>query len=138
MTSADHAGGPCGSRVGRVVAPYREIFAVPGAWRFSAAGVIGRMPMAMIGLATVMFIAGLTGRYGIAGAVSAAGALGYGVLLPAGRTAGRPVRPAPGTATARGVVRDLVRGPRRDCHAARPGMGLVHRQRAGGRDDAVA
>lgn len=88
MTSADHAAEPNISRVGRVVAPYREIFAIPGAWRFSAAGVIGRIPMAMTGLATVMLISGLAGRYGTGGAVSAAGALGYGFFSPqAGRLA---------------------------------------------------
>jgi hypothetical protein len=90
MTSSGCADGPCGSRVGGVVAPYREIFSVPGAWRFSAAGIIGRIPMAMIGLATVMLISGLTGRYGTGGAVSAVGALGYALVSPsAGRLADR-------------------------------------------------
>lgn len=90
MTSTGHADGPGRSRVGRVAAPYREIFSVPGAWRFSAAGVIGRIPMAMTGLATVLLISRLTGLYGIAGAVSAAGALGYGLFSPlAGRLADR-------------------------------------------------
>jgi MFS family permease len=82
MTSADHAGEPRSSRLSRVVAPYREIFTVPGAWRFSAAGVIGRMPMAMFGLGTVLFISGITGHYGIAGAVSATGSLGYAFVSP--------------------------------------------------------
>ena len=81
MTSADHTGEPHG-RLSRVVAPYREIFAVPNAWRFSAAGVIGRMPMAMFGLGTVLFISGITGHYGVAGAVSAVGSLGYAFVAP--------------------------------------------------------
>jgi MFS family permease len=82
MTSADHAGEPRSSRLSRVVAPYREIFTVPGAWRFSAAGLIGRMPMAMFGLGTVLFISGITGRYGVAGTVSAIGSLGYAFVAP--------------------------------------------------------
>jgi MFS family permease len=82
MTSADHTGEPRGRRLSRVIAPYREIFAVPNAWRFSAAGVIGRMPMAMFGLGTVLFISGITGHYGVAGAVSAVGSLGYAFVAP--------------------------------------------------------
>jgi MFS family permease len=82
MTSADHAGEPRSRRLSRLVAPYREIFSVPGAWRFSVAGVIGRMPMAMFGLGTVLFISGITGHYGIAGAVSATGSLGYAFVAP--------------------------------------------------------
>jgi predicted MFS family arabinose efflux permease len=82
MTSADHAGEPRSSRLSRVMAPYREIFTVPGAWRFSAAGLIGRMPMAMFGLGTVLFISGITGHYGVAGAVSATGSLGYAFVAP--------------------------------------------------------
>ena len=66
----------------RPLRPYREIFSVPGAWRFSAAGVIGRMPMSMFGLGTVLLISASTGKYGIAGAVSATGSLGYAIISP--------------------------------------------------------
>jgi predicted MFS family arabinose efflux permease len=62
--------------------PYGEIFGVPGAWRFSVAGLIGRMPMAMFGLGTVLLISATTGRYGVAGAVSATGSLGYAFAAP--------------------------------------------------------
>jgi MFS family permease len=62
--------------------PYAEIFRIPGAWRFSAAGVIGRMPMAMFGLGTVLLIAAATGRYGVAGTVSAVGSLGFAFCSP--------------------------------------------------------
>src|SRR5277367_4385640 len=62
--------------------PYADIFRVPGAWRFSAAGVIGRMPMAMFGLGTVLLISAATGKYGVAGAVSAVGSLGYAFSSP--------------------------------------------------------
>src|SRR5271170_7339611 len=62
--------------------PYADIFQVPGAWRFSAAGVIGRMPMSMFGLGTVLLISAATGKYGVAGAVSAAGAVGFAFTSP--------------------------------------------------------
>jgi len=62
--------------------PYAEIFRYRRAWRFSAAGVIGRMPMAMFGLGTVLLISAGTGRYGVAGSVAAAGSLGMAVCVP--------------------------------------------------------
>jgi MFS family permease len=72
------------------LAPYAEIFAIPRAWRFSVAGIIGRMPMSMYGLGTVLLISAGTGRYGVAGSVSAAGALGGAVCAPQlGRLADR-------------------------------------------------
>lgn len=85
MTSADSARGPLSSRIRRLarpLGPYGEIFRLPGAWRFSAAGLIGRMPMAMFGLGTVLFISAGSGQYGIAGSVAAVGALGYAVVAP--------------------------------------------------------
>src|SRR5208282_4827460 len=66
----------------RPLRPYAEIFRIPGAWRFSAAAVIGRMPMSMFGLGTVLLISAATGKYGIAGAVSAVGSLGYAFCSP--------------------------------------------------------
>jgi MFS family permease len=64
------------------MAPYAEVFAIPRAWRFSVAGIIGRMPMSMYGLGTVLLISAGTGRYGLAGTVSAAGAIGGAVCAP--------------------------------------------------------
>jgi MFS family permease len=66
----------------RPLRPYAEIFQIPGAWRFSAAAVIGRMPMSMFGLGTVLLISAATGKYGVAGTVSAVGALGYAFTSP--------------------------------------------------------
>ena len=62
--------------------PYLEIFRYPGALGFSAAGLLARMPMAMFGLGTVLLIAAITGRYGLAGTVAAAGSIGYAVCGP--------------------------------------------------------
>jgi predicted MFS family arabinose efflux permease len=69
-------------RLPRPLRPYADIFQIPGAWRFSAAGVIGRMPMSMFGLGTVLLISAATGKYGVAGAVSAVGSLGYAFSSP--------------------------------------------------------
>ncbi|HEX9357930.1 MAG TPA: MFS transporter [Streptosporangiaceae bacterium] len=62
--------------------PYLKALASPGALRFSAAGFIGRMQISMFGLGTVLLISSLTGRYGLAGAVAAAGAVGYALVSP--------------------------------------------------------
>ncbi len=62
--------------------PYLELLRTPGALAFSAAGFVGRMSMSMYGLGTVLLIALLTGRYGQAGTVAAAGAVGYALFSP--------------------------------------------------------
>jgi MFS family permease len=80
-TSSTVGRSPAGKLYGPL-RPYADIFRVPGAWRFSAAGVIGRMPMAMFGLGTVLLISAATGKYGVAGAVSAVGSLGYAFSSP--------------------------------------------------------
>jgi MFS family permease len=79
--SADSAGLGTGGVRG-LLAPYAEIFAIPRAWRFSLAGIIGRMPMSMYGLGTVLLISSVTGRYGLAGSVSASASLGFAVSAP--------------------------------------------------------
>jgi len=79
MTSADDGvtRGPAG-----FLLPYAEIFRIPRAWRFSVAGVIGRMPMSMAGLGIVLLISTSTGRYAVAGSVSAAASLGMAACAP--------------------------------------------------------
>src|SRR5215831_19435489 len=68
------AGGP--------VRPYVEVLRLPGALGFSSTGFIARMPMSMFGLGTVLLIAALTRRYGLAGVVAAVGSVGYAVGAP--------------------------------------------------------
>src|SRR5438105_2938710 len=86
MTGMDEAKRPASrspaSLLTRPLQPYAEIFKIPGAWRFSMAAVIGRMPMSMFGLGTVLLISAVTGRYGVAGTVSAVGSLGYAFTSP--------------------------------------------------------
>lgn len=62
--------------------PYRAIFTAPGTKRFSAAGLLGRMPLSMMGIGIVTMVSQLTGRYGLAGALSATLAMSAAVLGP--------------------------------------------------------
>ncbi|WP_329062600.1 MFS transporter [Streptomyces sp. NBC_01429] len=61
---------------------YQAIFAAPGTRGFSAAGLLGRMPLAMMGIGIVTMVSQLTGRYGLAGALSATLALSAAALGP--------------------------------------------------------
>ncbi|MFJ4370858.1 MFS transporter [Streptomyces chartreusis] len=62
--------------------PYRALFAAPGSRAFSAAGLLGRMPLSMMGIGVVTMVSQLTGRYGLAGALSATIALAAAVAGP--------------------------------------------------------
>ena len=62
--------------------PYRAIFAAPGSMGFSAAGFFGRMPLSMMGIGVVTMISQITGRYGLAGALSATLAMAAAVFGP--------------------------------------------------------
>ncbi|MFJ6570635.1 MFS transporter [Streptomyces sp. NPDC091292] len=62
--------------------PYRALFAAPGTKSFSAAGFLGRMPLSMMGIGVVTMVSQLTGRYGLAGALSATIALSAAVMGP--------------------------------------------------------
>ncbi len=61
---------------------YRGVLSLPGALRFCVAGAVGRMPMSMFGLGSLLLVAALTGRYGLAGLASAAGSVGFAVCSP--------------------------------------------------------
>ncbi|WCE40605.1 MFS transporter [Brevibacterium sp. BDJS002] len=50
---------------------YREILSLPGALKFSLAGLVARMPIAVLSLGIVLFIQGVSGSYGMAGIVAA-------------------------------------------------------------------
>ncbi|MFC8428176.1 MFS transporter [Streptomyces sp. NPDC057253] len=62
--------------------PYRALFAAPGSKGFSAAGFVGRMPLSMMGIGVVTMISQLTGRYGLAGTLSATIALAAAAIGP--------------------------------------------------------
>ncbi|MEV6022138.1 MFS transporter [Streptomyces sp. NPDC052036] len=62
--------------------PYRALFTAPGSKGFSAAGFLGRMPLSMMGIGVVTMVSQLTGRYGLAGGLSATIALSAAVVGP--------------------------------------------------------
>ncbi|OEJ61295.1 MFS transporter [Streptomyces agglomeratus] len=62
--------------------PYRAIFAAPGTKAFSVAGFFGRIPISMMGIGIVTMISQITGRYGLAGALSATLAMSAAVMGP--------------------------------------------------------
>ncbi|MFF9351193.1 MFS transporter [Streptomyces sp. NPDC014734] len=65
-----------------MLSPYRAIFAAPGTKGFSAAGFLGRMPLSMMSIGVVTMVSQITGRYGLAGALSATLALSAAVFGP--------------------------------------------------------
>jgi MFS transporter len=78
--AARASAGPRPARAG--LARYRGALSTPGATAFAIPGVVGRMPMGMLSLAIVLLLTSVTGSYGIAGSVSAGGALAYAVVTP--------------------------------------------------------
>ncbi|MFD7259025.1 MFS transporter [Streptomyces sp. NPDC059874] len=62
--------------------PYRAIFAAPGTKGFSAAGLIGRLPISMVGVGILTMISELTGRYAMASALTGTLALAAAVIGP--------------------------------------------------------
>jgi len=63
-------------------AAYLQLLRLPGAARFSVAALIGRMPMSMFGLGTVLLVAASTGRYSLAGLVAGVGSIAYAACAP--------------------------------------------------------
>ena len=51
--------------------PFRRILALPGAFAFSATGLVARLPIAMLGLGIVLLVSERTGSYALAGSVAA-------------------------------------------------------------------
>ena len=62
---------------------YGPLLRTPGALAFSAAALVGRLPIAMLGIGTVLLVADRRDSYALAGLVSAAYAAGVAVLGPA-------------------------------------------------------
>jgi MFS family permease len=69
-----------------VIATYRRALGVPGALRFSLAGVLARLPIAMMGIGIVLLVTHHTGSYGTAGRLSAVYVVGNAIgALPVAR-----------------------------------------------------
>ncbi|MBT2405442.1 MULTISPECIES: MFS transporter [unclassified Streptomyces] len=62
--------------------PYRAIFAAPGTRGFTAAGLIGRMPLSMVGIGVLTMITELGGSYALAGGITATIALSAAAVGP--------------------------------------------------------
>jgi MFS family permease len=61
---------------------YARALATPGAPRFVAAAFVGRLPIAMVSLGTILLVRQRTGSYGLAGAVAATGAIAEACCAP--------------------------------------------------------
>ncbi|WP_454050256.1 MFS transporter [Cellulomonas sp. Marseille-Q8402] len=65
-----------------MLGPYRDVLSRPGALSFSAAGVVARLPMSMVGIGIVLMVEALYDSYGLAGSVSAVCVLAQAVCSP--------------------------------------------------------
>ncbi|MFD0471853.1 hypothetical protein ACFQ0B_28720 [Nonomuraea thailandensis] len=73
-----------------MVGPYRGLFERPGTKAFVLAGLVGRMPMSMLGIGVILLITALTDNYATAGAVGAVSNLAFAAAAPlSGRLADR-------------------------------------------------
>ena len=73
-----------------MIAPYRRLLSIPRAWRFSLAGFVLRLPIAMLYLSLALFIVDETGSYSLAGALSMGSAVVVSIASPLwSRTADR-------------------------------------------------
>ncbi|MDQ3611799.1 MAG: MFS transporter, partial [Actinomycetota bacterium] len=61
---------------------YGPLLRTPGAGAFTAAALVGRMPISMLGIGTVLLVQDRRGSFALAGLVSAAYAVGLAVLGP--------------------------------------------------------
>jgi len=67
-----------------MLSSYTELLRQPGTLRFSSAALIGRFPISAVGLSIVLLVAGKTGSYGVAGAVSATSVMAGAIISPFG------------------------------------------------------
>ena len=61
---------------------YLDILRVRQSWKFSAAGLVLRMPMSMVGLSTILMVRAEYGNYTLAGAVSAVNIIVMALCAP--------------------------------------------------------
>lgn len=65
-----------------MLSTYTKLLNVPGAWQFSAAGFLARMPIAMNALGILLLVSMTTGSYAFAGVVSGCYTLAAAVASP--------------------------------------------------------
>ena len=61
---------------------YLDILRYRQAWKFSAAGLVLRLPMSMVGLSTILMVRAEYGNYTLAGAVSAVNIIVMAICAP--------------------------------------------------------
>ena len=61
---------------------YLDILRYRNAWKFSAAGLVLRLPMSMVGLSTILMVRAEYGNYTLAGAVSAVNIIVMAICAP--------------------------------------------------------
>ncbi|WP_242511334.1 MFS transporter [Pengzhenrongella frigida] len=62
--------------------PYSEILKTPGSLAFSAAGVLARLPISMVGIGIVLMVSAIYDSYGLAGRISAVYVIANAVCGP--------------------------------------------------------
>lgn len=67
----------------KAVRAYRPMLRLPGALAFCAAALIGRMPLSMLGIGSVLLVQDRRGSYALGGLVAAAYAVGQALGAPA-------------------------------------------------------
>lgn len=65
-----------------MLGPYRDILSRPGTLAFSAAGVVARLPMSVLGLGVVLLVSTSYGSYALAGRVAAAYVVAQAICAP--------------------------------------------------------
>jgi MFS family permease len=65
-----------------MLSPYRDVLSRPGAWRFSSAAVLARLPMSMVGIGVVLMVQQLYGSYALAGQVAGAYVIAQSLCAP--------------------------------------------------------
>lgn len=65
-----------------VLAPYLDVFRTPYSVKMVLFGFVGRLPLSMVGLGSVLLVQSYTGSYGLGGGVAATGAVTTALLGP--------------------------------------------------------
>ena len=65
-----------------MLSPYLTILRKPGAWTFSAAGTLARLPMSMVTLSIVLLVSAVYGEYALAGRIAAVYVVAQAIAAP--------------------------------------------------------
>src|SRR6478735_1591152 len=110
--------------------PYRRIFATPHVLSLTAASVMARLPVGMVGIGLVIFVHARSGSFGTAGAAAGAYTIGLALTAPllgrlVDRRGPRPVLP-PAALLSSAAIAGLVAFADADADTAPVGGLLGH------------